>query len=235
MAGTVLTVASGKGGVGKTATAVNVGLALQAAEENTVVVDADLGTADLRDVLDLPAGGSIHEVLAGETALESAVVQGPADLSMLAGDDSLTAFAMADPGELERVLRTLAASFDRVVVDTGPAMARETVVPMRAADGVLLVTTPRAEAVADTRTTAALVERVGGTVVGAVLTRAAVDFDVATVADRIGTEVLAVVPEFPADQQGVPVLEADESYAAQAYRTLASKLADRLPTPERAA
>ena len=70
---TVYAIASGKGGVGKTTTTVNVGTALAGAGNTVAVVDADLGMANLAGLVSLsPDATTLHEVLAGEASVEAA-------------------------------------------------------------------------------------------------------------------------------------------------------------------
>lgn len=239
MAGRVYALASGKGGVGKTTSAVNLGAALHDAGYDTVVVDADLAMANLGGLVGIDDGPTIHDVLANEAALGDALVwvdengpqrsppaEGPSFV-VVPGSRSLDSFAAADPGELRRVVESLAAAADFVVCDTGAGLTHENAVPFGVADGVVLVTTPDPVAVADARKTAGFAERAGGMVVGSVLTRATDETDVSGVARRLGTEMLAVIPE-SADVGTEPLVRtAPEGYAAEAYHRLASALVDR--------
>lgn len=232
--GDVLTVASGKGGVGKTTTAVNTALAFDDEAADVVVVDADLGMPNLGRALSVSHQPRLHDVLAGEAELGEAITDGPGGVALLPGTRSLEGFAAAEPTKLEPVLDRLAQSYDVVVVDTGEGISQETIVPTRVADGVLLVTTTDGVSVTDTRKVAELVARVGGTVTGAVVTRAHADVDVASVSDRLGTDVLAVVPTDPEAGGTEPlVLHDADRYAAQAYQRLAEKLGERLAATER--
>jgi len=229
MPGDVLTIAGGKGGVGKTTTAINAGVALQEAGYDTVIADADLGMTNIGDLLGIDHDPSFHDVLAGEASIADATVDGPNGVSVLAGERSLEAFARGDPSNLRPVVHSLAESYEVVVVDTGAGLSHETVVPMGLADGVVLVSTPDEVSLTDATKAAELAGKVDGEVVGTVLTRATADTNVSAVSERIDQDVLAVVPEDgEATRQEPLVLTAEDSYAAQAYRRLATKLADRV-------
>jgi len=232
MAGEIVTVAGGKGGIGKTTTTINTGVALQEAGHDTVVVDADLGMTNLGKLLDLDHQPRLHHVLAGEAEMSEAITDGPGGLSILAGHESLEAFAHGDPSNLRPVLHSLARNYDAVLVDTGAGISQETMIPMDASDGVLLVTTPKSVSTVDARKMVDLAERVETDVVGAVITKADGDTDVTAVADELGENVLSVVPQDKEATREEPlVVTASESYAAQAYRRLAMKLTDYLGTP----
>jgi len=98
-------------------------------------------------------------------------------------------------------------------------------VPMRAADSAILVTTPHEVAIEDTRKMVELAETVDTGVLGAVVTRARSETDVPALADELGVTALAAVPNDRQAARNEPVVVNEpETYAAQAYRTLAQKL-----------
>ena len=229
----VYAVASAKGGVGKTTTTANLGVALAAAGHRVAVVDADLGMPNLARVLGVtPDGPTLHAVLAGEAAPLDAVVEGPHGLGVVPGETDLVAYAKADPRGLRGVLDALVDDdYDFVVVDTGAGLSHDTVLPLGVVDAVLLVSTPSTDALGDTERTRKLADRVGASVAGLVLTRvdtARVDVD-ALVAD-LGIDLLEVVPEDPSVEgetaDGGPVVaRAPDASATAAYRALADALA----------
>ena len=225
MAGYVCTVAGGKGGVGKTTTAIDIAAVLEANGYDTVVVDADLGMANLGDMLGLDGEGSIHEVLAGEATVSETLADGPGGMTVVPGEQSLEAFAEADPAKLRKVINTLESTFDVVLIDTGAGLSHETMVPLGLADGILLVTTPDDVAVSDTIKTAEIASRVDGTVIGAILTRVTRDTDVQGIADRFEFPLLGVIPADPEATEAEPlVLETPESDPAEAYEQLTAAL-----------
>jgi septum site-determining protein MinD len=225
MTGYVYTIAGGKGGVGKTTTAINVAVALQDAGHDVVVVDADLGMANLGAMLDIEHDPSLHQVLAGKAAVSDAITEGPGGITIVPGERDLEAFADADPAKLRKVVKALSTAYEIVLIDTGAGLSHETTVPLGLSDGILLVTTADDVAVGDTIKTAQLAERIEGDVLGAVLTRAGDETNVSEVADELDLEMLAVVPEDQDATENEPLLINDsDSYAAEAYRRLASTL-----------
>jgi septum site-determining protein MinD len=225
MAGYVCTIAGGKGGVGKTTTAINIAAALEENGYDTVVVDADLGMANLGNMLGLEYETSIHEVLAGEETVSAALNDAPMGMTVIPGEQSLEAFAEADPAKLRKVINTLKNTFDAVLVDTGAGLSHETTVPLGLADGVLLVTTPDDVAVNDTIKTADLAERVDGKVIGALITRVTRDTYVQEIADEFDVPLLGVIPVDIDATKKEPLLQnASESDPADAYRLLAASL-----------
>lgn len=222
--GYVCVIAGGKGGVGKTTTAIN--LAMAAAERHEVaLLDADLQMANLGAMLGLDPAGSLHDVLANEAALADVLVDGTEGPAVVVGDRSLDAYAEADPAPLRDVVTDLRADYDLVVVDTGAGLSHDGLVPMDLADGILLVTTPDSVAVRDTAKTADLAERVDGSITGVVVTKATPETDVEGIDADLGYPVVGVVPEDPGVGTGPPILHrSSDAPAAASYRQLAEDI-----------
>lgn len=207
MVGYVCTVASGKGGVGKTTTAANLGRAFASAGRVTVVVDADLGMADLAGVVGVDVEHSVHGVLAGEASVTDALTPAVDGMTVVPGARDLTAYAEADPANLRHVIETLRTTHEVVIVDTGSGLSHETAVPLGLADGVLLVTTPDEVAIEDTKKTAKLAEKVDGEVVGGLATQVRRETQLEGIESRLGYPVIGVVPS--GNRAGEePILEA---------------------------
>lgn len=225
MAGYVCTVAGGKGGVGKTTTAVNLAAALDASGYDVVVLDADLAMANLGALLDLDHDGGLHGVLAGDRQLSDVLTEVADGLAVVPGDETLDAFADADPENLRGVIGALRDAYNVVVVDTGAGLSHQTAVPLAVADGVVLVTTDDGVAVDDTAKTAQLADRVDSTVLGALVCRGTADTDLDAIAGQLDIPLLGVVPDDGEAAGTEPlVVHAPDSDAAAAYGRLAALL-----------
>ncbi|WP_162224286.1 cell division ATPase MinD [Halorussus salinus] len=231
MSDTVYAIASGKGGVGKTTTAINLGAMLADRGHSVVVVDTDLGMANLADFLDFEIETpTLHEVLADETDFEEAVYRAPGDIDVLPSATDIEAFVKSDPANLQGVVESLRDEYDYVLLDTGAGVSYDTLVPLALADAVLLVATPDVASVRDTAKTGELAERVETAVRGAVLTQRSSDIlNADDVEETLGAEVLAVVPQDEAVPMGIdagrPLAAfAPNAPAGQAYRDLAAIL-----------
>lgn len=225
MAEYVCTVAGGKGGVGRTTTAVNMGVLLEEEGYSTVVVDADLAMANVDETLGIEPNRTLHDVLAGDATVTDALTEASGGLSVLAGGWELEAYADADPAELSRVIETVRADFDVVLIDTSAGIDHETSVALGIADGIILVTTATDVAVRDTRKIAGLAERVDGNLVGVVVTHCRDDADITEVRERLEPPVLGGIPydETVADHR-VVAADGQTGPAAESYRELTPSL-----------
>ncbi|ELY53397.1 cell division ATPase MinD, partial [Natronolimnohabitans innermongolicus] len=203
---TVYAIASGKGGVGKTTTTVNLGTALAEAGERVAIVDADLGMANLAGFVSLsPDSTTLHDVLAGDESIDDATYQITDNIVAVPSGTSLNEYAETSPEELRDVVSHLREAFDYVFLDVGAGVSHETVLPLGLADAVVLVSTPEPAAVHDSKKTLELTERAGGEVAGLLVTRTRPGSDISydEIAARLETPLLGTIPDDPAARESV--------------------------------
>lgn len=190
----ILAVTGGKGGVGKSTVAYNLGAALGA-----VVVDADLGMADLPT----SPGPDLHDVLAGradplEAVRSMGADEGSSSFGVLPCGRSLAGARAADVTALATVLEQVEREFGAVVVDCPAGMRADAGVPLAVADCAVLVASPRLFALADAVRTRALARELDTALVGVVVNRVVDELStetVETVAETLGAPVTTI----PAD------------------------------------
>ncbi len=231
--GKVIAITSGKGGTGKTVLAVNIGTALALSGKKVVVVDADLGMADLGIYLGLEKSPiTLHEVLAGEASIEQALYEASAGCRIVPGGLSLGGFSRANPQRLERVVDDLANRFEFIILDCAPGLSRESTVPLTVADEVILVVNPDLASVADALRTKIMCDAVETVVKGVVVNRTGLSKTELTpreVGSMLSLEVLSVIPEDEEVRRSsnlkVPVVvKKKDSPAATAQLALAQRI-----------
>jgi septum site-determining protein MinD len=231
MPGEVLTVASGKGGVGKTVTAVNLAVGLRLGGASVVVVDGDIGMPNVGRHTGVSHSPTLHDVLSEDATVREALVEEAEGFGVVPGGGDLDGFAAADPARFAYVVDRLAHEFDAVVIDTGGGLSYENALPLELADAVVLVTSPDPPAVDDTRRTRALVEVIGTPISGLVVTHATPEDSPEAIATDLGVDLLGAVPDDDAVDEcvraGRPLeVVAEESPAAAAYRDIAASFVD---------
>jgi flagellar biosynthesis protein FlhG len=148
----VVAITSGKGGVGKSNVAVNLAIALTAAGKRVVLLDADLGlaNADVLCNIDLPY--NLSHVIARKRELHEVMVTAPGGFKLIGGASGLARMADLTDFDRQRIVESLMAvehSADTIVFDTGAGISPNVVSFTRAADHVLVVTTPEPTAITD--------------------------------------------------------------------------------------
>ncbi|WP_267641062.1 cell division ATPase MinD [Haloarchaeobius amylolyticus] len=237
----VYAIASGKGGVGKTTTTVNLGTALAGAGNRVAIVDVDLGMSNLAGFVSLsPDSVTLHQVLAGEADVMDATYQLADGIWAVPGGNELDSYAAVKTENLRDVVDTLREEFDFVLLDVGAGVSHETVLPLGLADQVVIVSTPEPASVQDAKKTCELADRAGGSIAGLVLTRTrpGSDIDHEEIAAGLDLPLLATVPEDDAVRTsvfaGTPlVVHAPKTAASRAYRYLAARLVGEASPEER--
>lgn len=237
----VFTIASGKGGTGKTTTTVNLGTALALLGKKTIVLDADIGMANLGLILGLERSKiTLHEVLAGKADISQAIYELPTGLKVVPSGISLQGFQNADPDRLQFVMTKLVSGADFILIDAPAGISKDGVIPLAIADEVLLVVNPELSSMADAVKTKVLTEMVGGTVGGIILNRASTDKTELTsqkIGEIMGAGVLEVIPEDASVRRAAAfktpvVVMYPDSPSAMGYKKLASKIAGMKPRVE---
>lgn len=148
----VIAVASGKGGVGKTNVVANLALALQQEGLRVVVLDADLGLANLDTLLGLEPRGTLRDVLNGERALADVVTEGPGGIRVIpaaSGFEDMTRLTPAQRLHLLEELDVLEGSFDVLLIDIGAGISSNVTFFTAAARETMVVVTPEPTSLAD--------------------------------------------------------------------------------------
>lgn len=148
----VIAITSGKGGVGKTNIAVNLAIALRNRGHRVLVIDADLGMANVDILLGATSRKHLLDLIRPEVSLEDVIVETQHGLQYISGGSGIEKALEYDHAEkvlLQQKLADCAARADIILVDTGAGLGRNVMDFILAADEVLLVTTPEPTSLTD--------------------------------------------------------------------------------------
>lgn len=148
----IVTVASGKGGVGKTSLSVNLGIALASRGMRTVLIDADIGLANVDIALGIRPTYTLRHVLFEERTLAEAVIDGPGGLKVLAGGSGVHELEGMDAermGRFAAVLESMDENYDFMLIDTGAGVGPHVLSFATAGSETMMVVTPDPSSIAD--------------------------------------------------------------------------------------
>lgn len=138
----VIAVTSGKGGVGKSNVTVNLAVTLAKAGQRVMVMDADMGLANIDVLLGLTPRLNLSHVVHGEASLEETIIDGPAGIRIVPASSGVAAMSDLTPAQNAGVIRSfseLTDPIDVLLVDTAAGLSDSVVSYTRAAREVIVV------------------------------------------------------------------------------------------------
>ena len=197
----VISEASGKGGVGKTTIAANLGIALSLLQEDVVVLDLDIAMANLELILgleDKPV--TLQEVLSGRDNIHNAVYEGPGGVKIVPAGLSLFGLKEMRLERLEEVLESLTEDIDILLIDAPGGLERDALAALEVSNELILVTTPEITSLSDALKTKIVAEKLGIDILGVVINRRIADKAFLTTSEIeviLNMPVLSIIPEDP--------------------------------------
>ncbi len=148
----VIAIASGKGGVGKTNLAVNLAILLSQTKKRVVLVDADLGTANVDVMMNVQPRHDLSHVLRRERTVDEVALRINRHLRLIAGASGLAAIADLSPHDRHALVDQFArleSQSDVILLDCGAGISQNVLAFSQCADELLAVTTPEPTALTD--------------------------------------------------------------------------------------
>ncbi len=245
----VIAVSGGKGGVGKSNISVNLSIALAQLQRRVVLLDADLGLANIDVLLGLSPKYTIADVLAGTHTLQDVLLPGPSGIKIVPASSGIPSMAALSPQEhagLIGVFSDLSDQVDVLIIDTAAGITDTVTSFVRAANEVIIVVCDEPSSITDAYALIKLLNKEQGLQrfrVVANMTRTskegvAMFNKLSNVCERFLDVTLQYVGQVPFDenfrtagQKQMPILEyAPNCKASQAIRALASTV-DIWPLP----
>lgn len=238
MGAKVITVTSGKGGVGKTTTTANIGVALARLGKRVTVVDADIGLRNLDIVMGLENRivYDLVDIVEGRAKLKQAMIkhkQFP-ELYLIPAAQTRDKTAVS-PSDMVALANELRKEFDFILIDSPAGIERGFRNAVAPADEVIVVTNPEVSAVRDADRIIGLIEAENKGPAKLILNRVKIEMikkgemlSADDVTDILAIKIIGIVPEdetvVPASNSGVPVTLNENSRAGQAFQNIARRL-----------
>jgi len=230
----VITITSGKGGVGKTTTTINLGAALNSFNKDVIVVDANLTTPNVGLHLGAPIVPiNLNHVMNGKAKVGDAIYEHESGTKVIPSSLSVKELRRLDHNKLKDVARKLRNMADFIIFDSAAGLGDEAISSIEAADELIIVTNPEITAVTDALKTLKLAEELGKKVRGVIVTRVSGnqhEMSISNIKEMLDLPILGVVPE---DKKILASLRHKDAVvhmypytkSALAYKRIAAKIA----------
>ena len=147
----IITVTSGKGGVGKSNFVVNLGIDLVKKGKKVLIFDADIGMGNDDVLMGIYPKNNVLDLIEGRISIEEVIIDGPYGIKLLPGGNGLNNIEDIDEVKRKLFLRKIEEleGFDYILIDTGAGISRSVLAFIACSDEVILITTPEPTSLTD--------------------------------------------------------------------------------------
>ncbi len=229
----IIVINSGKGGVGKTTTAINLGTSLNKLGKNVVIVDVNLNTPNVGLHLGAPiVPVTLNHVLKGEADIEDAVYEHSSGTKIVPSSLSVKELTKFNTKKLPEIMAKLGELTDYVIIDSAAGFGDEAIAVMEAADEIIVVTNPEMPTVTDALKTVKVAREMGKEVNGVIVARhvnAKYEMPLSSIRSMLETQVIGVIPEDKAVKEALNLRDAvththPRSKVSKKYMEIARKV-----------
>ncbi len=231
----MIVITSGKGGVGKTTTAINLAAAMNHFGQDILVIDGNLTTPNIGLHLNSPEVPiNLNHVLMNKASPFEAVYEHESGLKIMPSSLSIKDLKKIKPGRIKNFKNDFKKISDYVIVDSAAGLGEEAMSVIGIADELIIVTNPEMPAITDALKTIKMAEQMKKSVRGVIVTRVKknnIEMTPEIVKGMLEVPILGMVPEDFDVQRALSEKDAvvhtyPKSDAARAYKEIAAKLLD---------
>ena len=195
----VYAIISGKGGVGKTTSAINLGASLNQLGEDVIIIDGNLTTPNIGIHLGAPIVPiTLNHVLSNQAKLEDAIYEHESGTKIMPASLSLKETKKIDPKKLSDITKRLKKITNYIIIDCAAGLGEEAKSAIKAADEMIIIANPEIASVTDALKTIKLSEEMNKTIKGLIITRykgGKTDMSIPNIRDMLEIPLIGIIPE----------------------------------------
>jgi len=231
----IIVITSGKGGVGKTTSAINIGASLNHFGKDVLILDANLTTPNVGIHLNSPEVPiSLNHVLQNKADVFEAVYKHDSGMKIIPSSISIKELKKVKPEKIKNFKKDFANLADHIIVDSAAGLGAEVRNVIEIADEIIVITNPEMPAITDALKAIKLAEEMKKPILGVIITRVKkdkIEMQPDIVKDMLEVPILGMVPEDIAIKKSLNEKDAvvhthPKSKAARAYKEIAANLID---------
>lgn len=229
----IIVITSGKGGVGKTTTAINLGAAINHFKKDALIIDANLSTPNIGIHLNSPEVPiSLNHVLQKESSVYEAVYEHDSGLKVMPSSLSIQELKKIKPNKLKNFADDFKAIAEYIIVDSAAGLGEEAQSALELADEIIIITNPEMPAITDALKTIKVAEQMNKKITGVIMTRVRkdkIEMQPETIKEMLEVPILGMVPEDISIQKALNLKDAavhvlPKSKPSRAYKEIAAKI-----------
>lgn len=229
----IIVITSGKGGVGKTTTAINLGAAINHFGKDVLVIDGNLTTPNIGIHLNSPeVPVNLNHVLSGKADAYEAVYEHESGVKIMPSSLSIKELSKIKPEKIKDFREDFKKISDYIIVDSAAGLGSEALSTIGMADELIIVTNPEMPAITDALKAIKVAEQMKKPVSGVIVTRVRknnIEMQSETVKEMLEIPILGMVPEDISIQMSLSMKDAvihthPKSKAARAYKEIAARI-----------
>ena len=229
----IIVITSGKGGVGKTTTAINLAVAMNYFGKEVLVIDGNLSTPNIGIHLNAPeVPVNLNHVLLEKAEPFEAVYEHESGIKIIPASISIKELKRIKPEKMKNFKRDFKKISENIIVDCAAGLGNETVCAIDMADELIIVTNPEIPAITDALKAVKIAEQMKKPVRGVIVTKVKkdkIELSPDVVKEMLEVPILGMIPEDDYVKKSINIKNAlvhifPKSKAARAYKEVAAKI-----------
>lgn len=231
--GRIIAIISGKGGVGKTTTAINLGAALNKLNKEVIIVDANLNTPNIGIHLGAPiVPVTLNHVLKGKADISEAIYEHSSGTKIVPSSLSIKEITKFNTKRIPQVIRQLKDRADFIILDSAAGFSEEAMATLEAGEEIIIVTNPEMPSVTDSLKAVKVAREMKKEIKGVIVTRHRdqnYEMSLQSIKSMLETQIIGVVPEDVSVKKALNKRDAvvhthPKSKASRKYNEIAIKI-----------